>query len=149
MDLICSSAFHLHLNPDSATKELINAAIDARTMSYSPYSNFKVGAALRTEDGQIYKGCNIENGAYSPTICAERTAAVKAISEGKLKFTACAVVAYQEESFTTPCGVCRQFLSEFAGDKDFPIYVTKPTAYRVLVTSVHKLLPMGFTPMKN
>lgn len=94
-------------------------------------------------DGSIVSGCNIENSAYSPTICAERTAACKAISTGNIEFKAVAVIGYQERSFTTPCGVCRQFLSEFAKD-DIPVYVTKPEPSRVLVTSLRSLLPMGF-----
>lgn len=88
-------------------------------------------------------GCNIENSAYSPTICAERTAACKAISTGYTKFKAVAVIGFQEEAFTTPCGVCRQFLSEFVKE-DIPIYVAKPTPNRVLVTSMKSLLPMSF-----
>lgn len=110
---------------------------------YSPYSNFKVGSAIRVADDTIVGGCNIENSAYSPTICAERTAASKAISTGHIEFKAVAVIGYQERSFTTPCGVCRQFLSEFAKD-DVPVYVTKPEPSRVLVTSLRSLLPMGF-----
>lgn len=87
----------------------------------------------------------MENGAYSPSICAERVAASKAISEGNMEFIACAVVAYQENQFTTPCGVCRQFLMEFA-KTDIPIYAAKPSAINVLVTSLYKLLPMSFVP---
>lgn len=109
----------------------------------SPYSKFKVGAAIRLNDGTIMGGCNIENSAYSPTICAERTAACKAISTGYTKFKAVAVIGFQEEAFTTPCGVCRQFLSEFVKE-DIPIYVAKPTPNRVLVTSMKSLLPMSF-----
>lgn len=112
-------------------------------VSFSPYSNFKVGAAIRLRDGSIVGGCNIENSAYSPTICAERTAACKAISSGYTEFKAVAVIGFQEEAFTTPCGVCRQFLSEFVKE-DIPIYVSKPSPNRVLVTSMKSLLPMGF-----
>lgn len=114
--------------------------------NFSPYSGFKVGAAIRLANGSISTGCNIENSSYSPSICAERTAACKAISEGQHEFKAIAVVAYQEESFTTPCGVCRQFLSEFA-TKDVPVYVAKPSPHQVLVTSVGSLLPMSFVPV--
>lgn len=109
----------------------------------SPYSEFKVGAAIRLANGSISTGCNIENSSYSPSICAERTAACKAISEGHHEFKAIAVVAYQEKSFTTPCGVCRQFLDEFT-TKDVPVYVAKPSPHQVLVTSIGSLLPMGF-----
>lgn len=113
-------------------------------MAYVPYSNFKVGAALRCSDGDIvYTGCNVENGAFSPSVCAERCAAVKAVSEGKKRFSAVAVVAQQKESFTTPCGVCRQFLSEFV-DADVPVFVAKPECSRVLVTSLYQLLPFSF-----
>ncbi|XP_062121328.1 cytidine deaminase [Drosophila sulfurigaster albostrigata] len=133
---------------DSSIQELIRAANEARNNAYCPYSNFAVGAALRTSDGAIYTGCNIENGAYAASICAERTAAVKAISEGKRDFVACAVVAQQDTGFTTPCGVCRQFLAEFVtAGKDIPLYAAKPSnlPLRVLCTSVLQLLPNGFT----
>lgn len=102
-----------------------------------------MGSAIRVSDGTIVGGCNIENSAYSPTICAERTAACKAISSGFIDFKAIVVIGYQEKSFTTPCGVCRQFLSEFCKD-DIPVFVTKPDPSRVLVTSLKSLLPMGF-----
>lgn len=112
----------------------------------SPYSDFKVGAAIRLSNGKISTGCNIENSSFSPSICAERTAASKAISDGHREFKAIAVVAYQENSFTTPCGVCRQFLAEFA-PKDIPVYVAKPAPHQVLVTTIGELLPMGFVPV--
>lgn len=99
-------------------------------------------------DNTIVGGCNVENAAYGPSICAERTCAVKAISSGHREFKAIAVVAYQEESFTTPCGVCRQFLSEFV-KTDIPVYVAKPSPCRVLVTSIRQLLPMGFVPLST
>lgn len=114
----------------------------------SPYSKFKVGAAIRVSDGTIIAGCNVENAAYSPSICAERTAACKAVSSGYLEFKSVAVVAYQEKSFTTPCGVCRQVLSEFAKD-DILIYVAKPAPCRVLVTSIKSLLPFSFVPLSD
>ena len=129
-------------------QDLINAAIEVRKLAYCPYSGFKVGAAIRTSTGQIFTGCNVENGAYTPSICAERTAICKAVSEGHKDFAAVAVVAHQEETYTTPCGVCRQFLSEFT-PKDIPVYVAKPAPARVFVTSVHSLLPFGFVPVKN
>lgn len=87
----------------------------------------------------------MENGAYSPTLCAERTAIGKAVSEGFKSFEAIAVVAYQENHFTSPCGVCRQTLTEFA-PRDFPVYISKPVPARVLVTSVHQLMPHRFHP---
>jgi cytidine deaminase len=93
-------------------KTLLRAAMQARTFSYSPYSKFQVGAALLASDGKIYTGCNIENSAYSPSLCAERCAVAKAVSEGARSFVAIAVVG-PEKSETTPCGVCRQVLYEF------------------------------------
>ncbi len=122
---------------------MVNAAVEARKKAYCPYSNFPVGAAVRTTTGEIFTGCNIENGAFGPSVCAERTAVCKAVSEGYKSFVSIAVVAFQEEHFTTPCGVCRQFLAEFA-TKDFPIYVAKPVPARVFVTSIFKLLPHSF-----
>ena len=93
-------------------QQLIECAIEARQQSYSPYSNFAVGAALLCEDGTIYKGCNIENASYGLTNCAERTAIFKAISEGHRKFKALAVVA-DTEGPCSPCGACRQVMKEF------------------------------------
>lgn len=90
---------------------LLQQAIEAREKSYSPYSRYKVGAALLTRSGKVYTGCNIENAAYSPSVCAERTAIFKAVSEGELEFTAIAVVTANAGS---PCGVCRQVIREFA-----------------------------------
>lgn len=103
-------------------KDLINQAIKARELSYSPYSNFKVGAALLCKDGTVYTGCNIENASYSEAVCAERTAILKAVSEGKKDFIAIAIVGGIEEinDFTYPCGACRQVMSEFCS-QDFKI----------------------------
>lgn len=92
--------------------ELIDLAYEAEKMAYAPYSKFSVGAALLTAKGNVYTGCNVENSSLGATVCAERTAALKAVSEGDRKFTAIAVVSSSEE-FTYPCGICRQFLSEF------------------------------------
>ena len=100
-------------------KKLIETAKAARKNAYSPYSRFSVGAALLTKSGKIYTGCNIENATFSPTVCAERTAFAKAISEGEREFAAIAIVGgYDDDrSVCYPCGVCRQFMSEFcAGD---------------------------------
>ena len=102
-------------------KELMALAIEARKMSYSPYSNFRVGAALLGKSGKVYLGCNVENAAYTPTNCAERTAVFKAVSEGEKEFTAIAIVGGMGETiadFCAPCGVCRQVLAEFC-DEDF------------------------------
>ena len=95
--------------------ELVELALRARENAYAPYSRFYVGAALLCADGTVYTGCNIENASYPCGICAERTAASKAISEGNREFTALAVAGSSEE-LCTPCGLCRQFLYEFAPD---------------------------------
>ena len=94
-------------------EQLIEAAKKASLGAYAPYSHFKVGAAILTEDGAVYTGCNVENISFGATICAERTAAVKAVSEGHTRFTAVAVYA-DTEDYLYPCGICRQFLTEFA-----------------------------------
>ena len=94
-------------------KELLDLAWQAREQSYSPYSHFAVGAALECADGTVYTGCNVEGASYGNTICAERTALVKAVSEGKRSFKRVAIVANSPE-YTAPCGICRQMLYEFA-----------------------------------
>ena len=103
--------------------KLIEIAREARKKAYSPYSHHSVGAALLTKSGKVYTGCNVENATFSPTICAERSAFVKAISEGEREFEAIAVVGGIEDdrSVCYPCGVCRQFMSEFCSD-DFKLY---------------------------
>jgi cytidine deaminase len=128
-------------------KELIDLAIEARKMSYSPYSGFRVGAALLTKDGRIYTGCNIENAAYTPSNCAERTAFFKAISEGAREFEAIAVVGGPGEAIseevTAPCGVCRQVMQEFCDPATFRILLPKADGtYEVYV--LKDLLPLGF-----
>jgi len=96
-------------------QSLINVAQEARTRAIAPYSNFQVGAALETVDGKIYSGCNIENASYGLTMCAERVAIFKALSEGERKFKRLAIVAEAKE-LTPPCGACRQIIWEFCGD---------------------------------
>ena len=96
-------------------KELIEAAQNVRERAYAPYSNFKVGAAIRTKGGKIYTGCNVESASYGLTVCAERVAIWKAVSEGEKEFTEIAVAADTHE-LTPPCGVCRQIIWEFCGD---------------------------------
>jgi cytidine deaminase len=126
------------------SKELINKALEAMNMSYSPYSEFKVGAALLCDDGTVYTGCNIENSAFSPTCCAERVAIFKAISEGNNKFSAIAVVGGKQgriEGFCSPCGVCRQVMAEFCG-KDFTIYMFDGKDEKAY--SLEELLPESF-----
>ena len=130
-------------------EELVKMALEAREMSYSPYSKFKVGAALLAKSGIIYKGCNIENAGYSPTNCAERTAFFKAVSEGQKAFDAIAIVGGMEDAteldFCAPCGVCRQVMMEFCNPDTFEIILAKnPEEYQVY--TLKELLPMGFGP---
>ncbi len=122
-------------------KTLIRAAMTARRNAYAPYSNFKVGAAILTSDGKIFMGCNIENSAYSPSLCAERCAVAKAVSEGYTKFVAIAVVG-PEDAQTTPCGVCRQVLYEFC--EESLIVLCGGTEEQYLETTLGALLPKGF-----
>ena len=122
-------------------KELLRAAMAAREFSYSPFSHFRVGAALLTADGEVVTGCNIENSAYSPTLCAERCAIAKAISEGKRSFVAIAV-AGAEDAYTTPCGVCRQVLYEFCDESLVILCGGNDGHY--LETTLGELLPKGF-----
>ncbi len=106
-------------------EELIKIAIDSMSRAYAPYSGYKVGSALLCTDGTVFTGCNIENGAFSPSICAERTAFAKAVSEGYRDFTAIAVCGGKDGIITgvfPPCGVCRQVMREFCRD-DFIIYM--------------------------
>ena len=124
--------------------ELMNLAMEAREMAYAPYSKFRVGAALLAKSGKVYKGCNVENAAYSPTNCAERTALFKAVSEGEREFTAIAIVGGMDETiadFCAPCGVCRQVLAEFC-DKDFRLVLGNPDNLKVY--SFEEILPFAF-----
>lgn len=129
-------------------KELIAAALRAREASYSPYSGYQVGAALLTQEGSVYTGCNIENAAYTPTNCAERTAFFKAVSEGKRRFAAIAVAGSPKgevTQFAWPCGVCRQVMMEFCDPESFVVIAAKSEAeYRKKL--LKELLPEGFGP---
>ena len=129
-------------------KRLFLEAVAAREKAYTPYSHFQVGAALLTKSGKIYHGCNIENAAYAPTNCAERTAFFKAVSEGEREFTAIAIVAGpegEELAFTSPCGVCRQVMAEFCDPETFQIIMgTKEDQLKVY--RLKELLPLGFGP---
>ena len=107
-------------------RDLAKAARDVKRYAFSPFSKFKVGAAILTEDGKIFSGCNIENSSYGLTICAERVAIFNAVSSGALKFTAIAIVS-DEPDFTPPCGACRQVLLELAGNIDFVMMDSKDT----------------------
>lgn len=126
-------------------KELMVAANEARKFAYTPYSHFKVGAALLTKSGKLYTGCNIENSSYTPTVCAERTAVFKSVSEGESDFAVIAVVGGKEENpleFCSPCGVCRQVLAEFCG-ADFRILLGNPEKFQSY--TVDEILPFSFT----
>ena len=131
-------------------KELVKAALEAREMAYTPYSQFKVGAALLTKTGKIYKGCNIENAAYSPGNCAERTAVFKAVSDGEREFAAIAIVGgaadKTELPFCPPCGVCRQVMNEFAVADEFEIILGTDKPEYMKVFKLKELLPLGFGP---
>lgn len=123
-------------------KDLINKALEAREKAYVPYSDFKVGAALLAKSGNIYTGCNIESASYTPTICAERTAISKAVSEGDKEIDAIAVVGDSQE-YTYPCGVCRQVIREFG--KDATLIIAKSEdEYRIY--KLEDLLPFSFGP---
>lgn len=131
-------------------QKLYEVAREARKMAYTPYSHFTVGAALLSKDGDIIGGCNIENAAYSPGNCAERTAIFKAVSEGKKSFDAIAIIggAENEEpkegAFCAPCGVCRQVMREFCDEKTFRVYVTDGSTIRMYL--LEELLPLSFGP---
>jgi cytidine deaminase len=123
-------------------KKLSKIAIDARENAYVPYSKFKVGAAVITEDGSIYTGCNIENASYGATNCAERTAIFKAVSEGHKKIKAIAVVGDMSTN-TYPCGICRQVIVEFATEDIQIILVKNEEEY--VVKTMEEILPGAFT----
>ena len=130
------------------TTQLIQEAIAAMQYSYSPYSHFRVGAALLTKSVKIYLGCNIENAAYTPTNCAERTAFFKAVSEGELKFEAICIVGGKNgklEEYAPPCGVCRQVMMEFCDPETFQIILATDEAHYTEFT-LKELLPLGFGP---
>ena len=127
-------------------EEMISQAFSAMAKAYAPYSGFKVGAALLTADGIIYQGCNIENAAYSPCNCAERTAFFKAVSEGRRDFTAIVIVGNKRGeagNYCPPCGVCRQVMAEFC-KADFEILLAKDTENWKSYT-LEQLLPERFT----
>lgn len=132
-------------------QDLIEKAFQVRKKAYTPYSHFKVGAALLCKNGNVYEGCNIENGAFSPTICAERVAFVEAIKNGERDFEAVAIVTGPKDAnvyeMGSPCGVCRQFMSEFCQD-DFKIIITKMRSNGELIDSkeltMDEILPKRF-----
>lgn len=129
-------------------EDLIREALEARKMAYVPYSGFKVGAALLTKEGKVYRGCNIENAGYTPTNCAERTAFFKAVSEGERQFEAIAVVGGKgenPENYAWPCGVCRQVMMEFCDPSSFRV-ITAISEQEYIDKTLEEMLPMGFGP---
>ena len=129
--------------------DLINQALEAREMSYSPYSGFAVGAALLGKSGKVYQGCNVENAAYTPSNCGERTAFFKAVSEGEKEFTAISVVGGPKgqlpQALAWPCGVCRQVMMEFCDPETFLVLVAKNSdEYEEYL--LKDILPKGFSP---
>ena len=127
-------------------KTLIKLAMEAREKSYCPYSGFAVGAALQTKEGKIYQGCNIENAAFTPTNCAERTAFFKAVSEGEQEFCRIAIVGGKKDGAlkpTSPCGVCLEVMQEFCDSDVFEVILaTAEEKYEIL--KLRQLLPYGF-----
>ncbi len=128
--------------------KLIAKAFDMLKFAYTPYSHWKVGAGLLATDGTIWGGCNIENAAYGPSNCAERTAFFKAVSEGTKNFVAIAVVGGHEgdvQDYCAPCGVCRQVMEEFCKPAEFQIIMAKSlTEYKI--KTLEQMLPDGFGP---
>ena len=130
-------------------RELIDIALEARQMAYTPYSHHKVGAALLTKDGKVNRGCNIESASYTPSNCAERTAFFKAVSEGEREFEAIAIVGGFEDSpvlrLCAPCGVCRQVMMEFCDPETFEIILCDEKD-ELHTYKLEELLPLGFGP---
>ena len=130
-------------------RELIDIALEARQMAYTPYSHHRVGAALLTKDGKVYRGCNIESASYTPSNCAERTAFFKAVSEGEREFEAIAIVGGFEDSpvlrLCAPCGVCRQVMMEFCDPETFEIILCDEKD-ELHTYKLEELLPLGFGP---
>lgn len=130
-------------------RELIDIALEARQMAYTPYSHHKVGAALLTKDGKVYRGCNIESASYTPSNCAERTAFFKAVSEGEREFEAIAIVGGFDDSpvlrLCAPCGVCRQVMMEFCDPETFEIILCDEKN-ELHTYKLEELLPLGFGP---
>lgn len=128
-------------------KELCKEAIDVMKNAYAPYSGYKVGAALLTEKGKLFAGCNIENAAYTPTVCAERVALFNAISSGERNFTAIAVAGGKDGVISgafPPCGVCRQVMAEFCAPDFTVLVVTGEDSYKKY--TLNELFPQAFTP---
>lgn len=130
-------------------QKLVSLALEARKRAYVPYSHWAVGAALLTKSGKVYQGCNIENAAYTPTNCAERTAFFKAVSEGETEFAAIAVAGgydnQEPEEICAPCGVCRQVMMEFCDPETFRVILGTKDGAKVNRT-LAEILPYGFGP---
>jgi len=122
--------------------ELVKLALKAKEFAYAPYSKFKVGAAILTDDGEVFTGCNIENSSYSLTICAERVAIFKAYSTGKRKFKSIAIVS-DAKNYTSPCGACRQVLMDLAGE-ELEVILTNSKG-RKKILKLKELLPLPFS----
>ena len=134
--------------PKYNPKQLIEISIEQLKYSYTPYSGFKVGAALLAKNGSVYTGCNIENAAYTPTNCAERTAFFKAVSEGVKEFDAICIVGGKDgvlTEYAPPCGVCRQVMMEFCDPDTFQIILAVDKEHYQVYT-LKELLPLGFGP---
>ena len=133
--------------PPEIIEELIGKALSMRERSYCPYSGFSVGAALLTGEGKIYGGCNIENASYSVTLCAERTAIAKAVSEGERNFTAIAIAGGKDtvpDGYSFPCGTCRQYMREFCGSSFIVIVARSAQDYKIF--TLRELLTNSFGP---
>jgi len=122
-------------------RELLSLAYEASKNAYAPYSNFHVGAALECEDGSVYTGCNVENAAYGDTICAERTAIVKAVSEGKRSFRRIAIFG-EGKNYCMPCGSCRQVMAEFSPEMEV---LSAKAGGSYVSYSLSKLMPYSFS----
>ena len=136
------------MNMKADYQALMLAAAEARELSYSPYSGYRVGAALLAADGRVFTGCNVENAGFSATNCAERTAVFKAVSEGVREFAAIAVVGGKRgetSPLCAPCGVCRQVLAEFC-PPDFPVILGTPENFKVY--ALNEILPLAFTAVE-
>lgn len=148
MDTLNSNAKDAGQMNDALAKEMIRLAIAQLAYSYTPYSGFKVGAALLAKNGKMYTGCNIENAAYTPTNCAERTAFFKAVSEGEKEFSAICVVGGKDgvlTEYAAPCGVCRQVMMEFCDPDTFQV-ILAVSEEKYEVFTLRQILPMGFGP---
>ena len=149
-DILCIALFYLEKKQmeKQVIEKLIDTAIKQLKFSYAPYSNFKVGAALLAKKGTVYTGCNIENAAFTPTNCAERTAFVKAVSEGVHEFDAICIVGGKEgilTEYAAPCGVCRQVMMEFCNPDTFQVILALDKEHYDVYT-LRELMPQGFGP---